>query len=165
MSTSQKRPSRSPDPWKDEGQMFRAVAVVVLLFFGGFAVYDGRQFHSRYIARCEDNSNRAECAFLGAPKPKPRPDLGIVMDQESGNWAIQLDAADEKSANETSARLWAAGANPRLIKITGRKKGILYYLQLGRFKIRKDALEAGAQLRTRGLLQGFAIAAHRSASQ
>jgi cell division protein FtsN len=161
MNVNPKPEARPADPWKDEGQIFRAVGLLVLLVFGGFAVYDGRQFHARYIARCEQDSNRPECSYLISAKPKPRPDLGIVMDQESGKWAIQLEAADEKTANENAARLWAAGANPRLIKVTGRKKAIFYFLQLGRFKTRKDALDAGAQLRTKGLLQNFVISDYR----
>jgi hypothetical protein len=165
MSNSHKVQSGSTDPWKDEGQIFRAVAVLALLIFGGFVFYDGPQFRARYLKRCEDTSDRPECAFLNASKPKPRPDLGIVMDQESGKWAIQLDAADEKTANENSARLWTAGANPRLIKITGHKKAVFYYLQLGRFKTRKEALDAGAQLRTKGLLESFAISEYRSTSK
>ncbi|HXD30143.1 MAG TPA: SPOR domain-containing protein [Pyrinomonadaceae bacterium] len=165
MSNNPKGQSGPIDPWKDEGQIFRAVAVLALLFFGGFVFYDGPQFHAKYLKRCADSYDRPECAFLDAPKPKLRPDLGIVMDHESGKWAIQLDAADEKTANENSARLWAAGANPRLIKIIGRKKAVFYYLQLGRFKTRKDALDAGAQLRTKGLLQSFALSEYRSASK
>lgn len=164
MNASQNTQSPPVDVWNDDVQIFRAVAVVVLLLFIGFAIYDGRQFHARYLARCEENFNRPECSFLGTAKPKPRPNLGIVLDQESGKWAIQLDLADEKTATENSSRLWAAGANPRLIKITGRKKTILYYLQLGRFKTRKDALEAGAQLRSKGLLQTFTINEYRPAS-
>lgn len=164
MSVSPQPKAGPPDPWKDEGQIFRAVGVIVLLVFGFFAFYDGRHFHARYIARCEQDSNRPECSYLTAAKPKPRPDLGIVMDQESGKWAIQLEAADEKTANENSARLWAAGANPRLIKTTGRKKAVFYFLQLGKFKTRKEALDAGAQLRTKGLLQSFVITGYRASN-
>src|SRR5258708_6863153 len=116
MSTSRAPQSRPSDPWKEAGSRFQVVAGLVLLLFGGFAFYDGREFHARYLKRCENTPNRPECAFLNTAKPKPRPDLGIVMDQGSGKWAIQLDLADEKTANENSARLWAAGANPRLIK-------------------------------------------------
>ena len=164
MNVSPKPEARAADPWKHEGQIFRSVGLIVLLVFGGFAFYDGRQFHARYIARCEQDSNRPECSYLTAAKPKPSPELGIVMDQENGKWAIQLEAADEKTANENVARLWAAGANPRLIKVTGRKKAFFYFLQLGRFKTRKDALDAGAQLRTKGLLQNFVISDYRASN-
>lgn len=163
MSNGQKAPAQS-DPWKNEGQVFRAIAVVVLLSFGGFVAYDGRQFYARYIKRCEGAADRPECKFSNISKPKPRPDLGIVLDQAGGKWAIQLEATDEKTARENSTRLWEAGAEPRLIKINGRRKVAFYYLQLGRFKTQKEALDAGAQLRTRGLLQSFTVSGHKPAT-
>lgn len=153
------------DPWQNVGQRFQIVAVLTLLLFGGFAIYDSREFHARYLKRCEESPNRPECTLLNSGKPKPRPDLGIVMDHESGRWALQLEATDEKTASENSARLWSAGANPRLIKIIGRSKVVLYYIQLGRFKTQKEAFGASSQLKAKGLPLNFVIAEYRQQSK
>ncbi|MDX6498658.1 MAG: hypothetical protein QOG23_1918 [Blastocatellia bacterium] len=164
MNTRSSTQRESAGQQEQAKQRFQVVTLLVLLLFGGFAVYDSRGFYARYLKRCEDMPNRPECSFLNAAKPKPRPDLGVVMDHGSGKWAIQLELVDEKTANENSARLWSAGAEPRLIRVIGRKKAVFYYIQLGRFKTRKDAVEAGAQLKTRGLLQSFAISEYQAAS-
>lgn len=165
MSTDRNTYGGSADSSKSGGQRFHVVAAIALLSFGAFAFYDGREFYGRYIRRCEDAPNRPECAFLNAGKVKPRPNLGLVIDQDSGKWALQLEATDENTAKEMSTRLWEAGANPRLIKITGRKKTVFYYVQLGRFKTQKEAIGAGAQLKTKGLLQSFVVAEYRQASR
>lgn len=165
MSTSSTTSRASVDPRKDTSKRFQIVAGLVFLLFGGLAIYDAGDFKAKYLKRCADDPNRPECAYLKVTKPNRRPDLGIVMDQGSGKWAIQLRYADEKTSNVYSARLQAAGANPRLIKIVGRKRAVSYYIQLGRFKTRKDALDVGAQLKTKGLLQDFAISEYRSASK
>ena len=64
--------------------------------------------------------------------------------------------ANRWQGNRLSAALLTAASLPdsiygtvRLIRITGPKKAVFYYLQLGRFKTRKEALDAGALLRTR----------------
>lgn len=149
----------------DGGQRFRVVAALAVVLFGIFAAFDGQAYYARYFKRCEEAPDRPECAFLRINKPKPRPELGIAMDHDTGRWALQIEAGEEKSANETANRLWSAGANPRLIKAIGRNKTAFYYIQLGRFKSQKEALGAGSQLKTKGLLQDFVVAEFKQASQ
>ena len=152
------------NPWRDEGQVFRAVVVVVLLIFSAFVLYDARIFYQKHVARCRQAPDLPECSFLNVATPKPPPELGIVLDQGTGKWAIQLEATDQETANRTLAQLTEVGATARLIKITGRKKRVSYYLQLGRFKTQKDANEAGRQLQNRGLVTSFNVRSYRSAS-
>jgi hypothetical protein len=152
------------NPWRDEGQVFRAVGVFVLLIFGSFVVYDARTFYQKHLTRCRLSPALSECKFLNIAKPTS-PELGIVLDQGTGNWAIQLEAMDEGTANTNLRRLGEAGATARLIKTIGRKKRAFYYLQLGRFKTQKDANEAGRELKTRGLVTGFTVTSYRSASK
>ena len=144
--------------------MFRAVGFVVLLIFSGFVLYDVRIFYNKHVTRCRQAPGLPECRFLNIAKPKPTPELGIVLDQGTGKWAIQLEAMDEGTANTNLQRLGEAGATARLIKTTGRKKRALYYLQLGRFKTQKDANEAGRELKARGLVTSFIVTSYRSAS-
>jgi len=149
----------------DGGQRFRVVVALALLLFGSFAAYDGQVFYGHYLKRCEEAPTRPECAFLRLAKPKSRPELGITIDNESGRWALQIEAAEEKTANENANRLWSSGANPRLIKVIGRNKTAFYYIQLGRFKSQKEAFGAGSQLKARGLLQDFVVAEFKQASK
>jgi sporulation related protein len=72
---------------------------------------------------------------------------------------------DQQTANQNLRRLAEAGAGARLIKTTGRKKRVFYYVQLGRFKSQKDANEAGRQLKTRGLVTSFTVSSYHSPSQ
>jgi len=152
------------DPWRDESQVFRAVIVFVLLIFTCFVIYDVRIFYQKYFTRCRQTPDLPECSFLNIPRQKPTPDLGIVLDQGTGKWAIQLEIMDQETANKTLAQLTEAGATARLIKTTGRKKQSFYYLQLGRFKTQKDANEAGRQLKDRGVVTSFTVSSYRSAS-
>ena len=152
------------DPWREEQQVFRVVAIVVLLVFGGFVLYDGRRVYQRHLDRCLTSPELPECRFLRIAKPKPRPELGIVLDHDSGKWAIQLEAMDQKTVNENSSRLTQAGANSRVIKSISRKKTTFYYLQLGRFKTQKEAVEAGNQLKARDFVKSFTVGPYRSAS-
>lgn len=152
------------NPWRDEGQAFRAASFIVLLLFSGFVFYDARNFYQAHVVRCRQEPDRSECRFLNVSGPKPTPELGIVLDQGTGKWAIQLEAMDKETANAHLLRLGDAGATARLIKITGRKKRVFYSLQLGRFKTQKDALDAGGQLKARGLVTNFSVNSYRSAS-
>ncbi len=150
------------NPWRDERQVFRGVIVIVLIIFGAFVTYDARLFYNKHVNRCSQSPDLPECSFLRVATTKPTPELGIVLDQGTGKWAIQLEAMDQQTANSTLARLTQAGASARLITTTGRKKRVFYYLQLGRFKTQKDANEAGRQLKDRGLVNGFTVSSYRS---
>ena len=152
------------NPWRDEGHVFRAVGVIVLLIFSAFVFYDARIFYQKHVTRCRETPDRPECSFLNIPTAKPAPELGIVLDQGSGKWAIQLEAMDQETANQNLIRLKEAGASARLIKTSGRKNRVFYYLQLGRFKTQKDANEAGRQLKDRGLVTSFTVNSYRPAS-
>lgn len=160
MNTNDKPQYGPPDPWRDEGQIFRAVGVVVLIIFVGFVVYDGRQSYVRYMKRCVQTPERPDCKFSRVAKPMPTPEPWI-LDQGSGKWAIQLEAMDEKTANDNVRRLKEAGVTPRVIKINGRKRVVLHYLQLGRFKTQKAARETAGQLRAKGLLKSFTVSPYR----
>ena len=153
------------NPWRDEGKVFRGVGVVVLVIFAGFVVFDGPRFYHKHVARCRETPSRPECSSLNIDGPKPVPNLGIVLDQGTGKWAIQLEPMDQQTATQNIIRLNEAGATARLIKTTGRKKRVFYYVQLGRFKTQKDANEAGRQLNARGLLSTFTVSSYRLASQ
>lgn len=153
------------NPWRDEGRVFRGVGIVVLLIFAGFVLFDGPRFYSKHVVRCRETPSRPECRSLNISNPKPATDLGIVLDQGTGKWAIQLEPMDQQTANQNILRLSEAGATARLIKTTGRKKKVFYYVQLGRFKTQKDANEAGRQLNARGLVNTFTVASYRLASQ
>lgn len=146
-----------PDPWHATGQRFRILVVLAMLAFVGFAFYDGQQFHARYFRRCEEAPDRSECRYLGISRPKNRANLGIIIDNDSGKWALQIAVKDEKTADERASQLWDAGANPRIIRVSGRKR-YFYYLQLGRFKSQKDALRACAQLSAKRLFEGCVVA-------
>lgn len=150
---------------KEIAQRLKVVTLFVLLISGGFAVYDSRAFYSGYLKRCEETPDRPECAFVKPSKPAPRPNLGILMDYANGKWAIQLERVDLKTANENSARLTAAGAEPRLIKVIGRKKAVYYCIQLGRFRTKKDAADAGNQLKIKGLVPSFVISEYQEVSR
>jgi len=152
------------DPWLKTGHRFRTVALLSLITFGLFAFYDSRAFYGRYLNRCEIAPTHPECSYLPVPKTKPVPNLGINIDNQTGRWALQLEATDEHTANDNSAHLRNLGANPRLIKMP-RAKGTLYYIQLGRFKTQKDAFSANAQLRAKGITLNFVVAEYRAASQ
>lgn len=152
------------NPWRDESHVFRAVGVIVLLIFAGFVFYDGPRFYQKHVTRCQQAPDSPECSFVNIARPKPPPELGIVLDQGSGKWAIQLEMMDQQTANQNLLRLAEAGASARLIKTAGRKKKVFYYLQLGRFKTQKDALEAGRQLKARNLVTDFTVSSYRSAS-
>jgi len=162
-SSTERYQQRSP--WRDEAQVFRAAGVIVLLIFGVFVFYDRERFHQKHILRCRNAPELPECGFFNIPKPMPPPELGIVLDQGAGNWAIQLEPIDHEAVNKKLRRLAEAGASARLIKTTGRKKRVFYYVQLGKFKTQKDANEAGRQLKTRGLVTSFSVTSYRSASQ
>ena len=164
MSNSRNEIYEHGNPWRDEGQVFRAVGVFVLLFFGGFVLYDARSFYQKHVTRCHKSPHLDECKFLNIARPKPFPELGIVLDQGSGKWAIQLEVMDQGTANLNLRRLGEAGATARLIKTTDRKKRNFYYLQLGRFRTQKDANDAGRQLKARGLVTSFTVTSYRSTS-
>ena len=150
------------NPSRNEARIFRAVVFIALLAFGVFVAFDGQRFYARYTSRCVGDPDRAECNSRFGAKPKPQPELGIALDHDRGKWAIQLAALDENTANETASRLREAGANPRLIKTTLWTRESSYYLQLGRFKTQREAVDAGNQLKARGLLKSFAISTYRS---
>jgi cell division septation protein DedD len=152
------------DPWRNEGQVFRGAGVIVLIIFSCFVVYDARSFYRKLISRCGQEPNSPECSFLNVSRPKPPPELGIVLDQGTGKWAIQLEAMDQQSANTNLQRLGEAGATARLIKTTDRRKRSIYFLQLGRFKTQKDANEVGRQLKARGLVANFTVSSYRPTS-
>jgi hypothetical protein len=161
-----KRTSQSVvDPWEKTGHRFRAFALISLIGFGGFALYDSRAFYARYVQRCEIEPDRPECFYLNGTRPKRVPDLGIAMDNESGRWALQLEATDERTAEENAAQLRSIGANPRLVRTTGRAKTALYYIQLGRFKSQKDAFSANSQLKAKGVTLNFVVARYRPESK
>lgn len=150
------------DPWRDEGQKFRAVAVIVLLIFAGFIFYDGKQSYLRYIKRCVEDSQRPDCALWGA-KPTPTPDAWAFLEHANGKWAIQLEVMKVETANENSNRLMQAGIKSRLIRFTWGKKH-LNNLQIGRFLTKKDAVAAGNQLKEKGFLQSFTVSSYQPAS-
>ncbi len=164
MSNSRNQTYEQGNPWRNEGQVFRGVGVIVFLIFSGFVIYDGKHFYEKHVARCSNAPDLPECSFLNPPRPSRVPELGIVLDQGTGKWSIQLEAMDQETANQNLQRLSEAGATARLIRNIGRKKKAFYYLQLGRFKTQKDANEAGRQLRDRGLVTSFTVSAYRSAN-
>jgi hypothetical protein len=153
------------NPWRDESQVFRAVGVIILLVCGGLALYDGPRFYRKQLNRCRATPSLPECGFLNIPERPAPPQLGIVLDQGSGKWAIQLAAMDQQTANNTLTRLTAAGATARLIKNTGRRNTSVYFIQLGRFKTQKDARDAARQLNSRGLVNEFIVTSYHAASQ
>jgi len=165
MSNGRDKTYEQGNPWRNEGQVFRGVAVVVLLIFSGFVLFDVRIFYEKHVTRCRQTPGLPECKFLNIPQPTSSPELGIVLDYLTGRWAIQLEAMDQENANNTLSLLTKAGATARIIKTTGRKKSVFYNVQLGRFKTQKDANEAGRQLKARGLVTSFTVASYHSASQ
>lgn len=165
MNNRRNETGKQGDPWRDENQVFRAAGVIVLLIFSGFVFYDARIFYQKHVTRCRQAPELPECSFLNVSRPQPTPELGVVLDHGSGRWAIQLEAMNQEAATQTLSRLADGGASARLIKTTRRKKKAIYYLQLGRFKTQKDALDAGRQLKARGLLTDFIVTSYRSASE
>jgi hypothetical protein len=151
------------DPWRDDAQKFRAVAVIVLLIFAGFIFYDGKQSYSRYLKRCVEDSERLDCAFWTG-KAKSTPDQWAFLEQGNGKWAIQLELMKAETANENLNRLLQTGIKPRLFTLPWGTKTTLKYLQIGRFPSKKDALAAGNQLKEKGFLQNFTVTTYRPAS-
>lgn len=45
MSNGRDKTYGQGNPWRDEGQVFRGVTVVVLLIFSGFVLFDARNFY------------------------------------------------------------------------------------------------------------------------
>ena len=153
------------DPWEKTGHRFRAIAFMAMIGFGIFAFFDSRAYYARYLNRCEVTPDSSECFYLNATRLKLPPDLGIAMDNESGRWALQLEATDEPTANENATHLRNIGANPRLVRTAGRAKTTLYYIQLGRFKNQKDAFGANSQLKAKGVTLNFVVAQYRAPSK
>lgn len=143
-------------PWQDKGARFSLILGLAFASYLAFALYDGREFYARYLKQCQDEPDRADCRPLNVVKAAPRPELDIKLDYGKGGWAIQVSSQQEESqANALVAQLQSAGINSRIVKIKARKRMTLCQVQIGRFIKRKDAAEAGKQLRERGIIQSF----------
>lgn len=58
----------------------------------------------------------------------------------------------------------SSGIEPRLIRIPGRGKKTWFQVQVGRLPNRKVAVDAGTQLKKKGLIQDFKLADYLAAN-
>jgi hypothetical protein len=157
--TPQSPQQTAADPWRDKGERYWLIAAAVFLACLAFAALDGKSFYAHYMNLCSERPDRAECRPLNLVKEAPKPDPGVMLDYGKGKLALEIGPRQEEGpANDLAARLRSFGIEPRLIRIPGRGKKTWYQVQIGRFPNRKGAVDAGAQLQTKGLIQDFRLA-------
>jgi hypothetical protein len=156
MTTQSQQPTVT-DPWQGKGGRYWLIAFAASLFCLAFAPYDGKGFYDQYLKLCSEQPGRGECRPLNLVKDVRPPELGFTLDYGKGRWALEVGPQQEEAqANDLAARLRSVGIEPRVIRISGRRRNkVSYQVQIGRFPTRKSATEASVQLQKKGLIQDF----------
>jgi hypothetical protein len=152
---------REANPWAGKSSRYRLIAGVVFLSYVAFAAYDTSGLYGRYMNRCREQPESAECKPLNLAPKVLRLDPALKLDYGRGKWAIEVGSnLGESEASNLASGLQSFGVPSRVVKISSRKK-VLYQVQIGRFPTQKNASEVGAQLQAEGFISRFSLVTYK----